>query len=196
MTFELPLSIRAGEISLYHDSIGAARTFTTKLLGIHFEKVSFVHNVIATVGHLPETSIWTLAVGLIMIAILLGLEHLVPRAPAPLIAVGVGIAGMSLLGLQAHGVSAVGLIPKGLPSFQLPNLSLAAQLWPGAMGIALMSFTESIAAGRAFAKPDEPTPSANRELLATGLANAGGAFTKYLQTHHGDTAKPSLSKKV
>ena len=39
-----------------------------------------------------------------------------------------------------------------------------------------MSFTETIAAGRAFARNDEPTPQANRELLATGLANAGGAF--------------------
>lgn len=147
-----------------------------KLLGIHFEKGPFVQNLIAIVGHLPETSLWTLGVGLVMIAILLGLEHFVPKAPAPLVAVAAGIAGMGLFGLQAHGVSAVGLIPRGLPSFQLPDLSLAAQLWPGAMGIALMSFTESIAAGRAFAKPDEPAPRANRELLATGLANAGGAL--------------------
>jgi MFS superfamily sulfate permease-like transporter len=39
-----------------------------------------------------------------------------------------------------------------------------------------MSFTETIAAGRAFAQSGEPLPSANRELLATGLANAGGAL--------------------
>ena len=52
-------------------------------------------------------------------------------------------------------------------------VSYAAKLWPGALGIALMSFTESIAAGRAFARGDEPSPRANRELLATGLANAG-----------------------
>jgi anti-anti-sigma factor len=50
------------------------------------------------------------------------------------------------------------------------------QLWPGALGIALMSFTETVAAGRAFAKSDEPAPQANRELLATGAANIGGAF--------------------
>jgi MFS superfamily sulfate permease-like transporter len=39
-----------------------------------------------------------------------------------------------------------------------------------------MSFTETVAAGRAFAKNDEPQLRPNRELLATGLANAGGAF--------------------
>src|SRR5581483_10014628 len=50
------------------------------------------------------------------------------------------------------------------------------RLWPGALGIALMSFTETIAAGRAFARSDEPVPRPNRELLATGFANAGGAL--------------------
>jgi sulfate permease, SulP family len=49
-------------------------------------------------------------------------------------------------------------------------------LWPGALGIALMSFTETVAAGRAFARDDEPAPRADRELLATGLANFGGAL--------------------
>jgi MFS superfamily sulfate permease-like transporter len=39
-----------------------------------------------------------------------------------------------------------------------------------------MSFTESIAAGRAFARTGEPRPGANQELLATGLANAAGGF--------------------
>jgi sulfate permease, SulP family len=53
---------------------------------------------------------------------------------------------------------------------------LIAALWPGALGIALMSFTETVAAGRAFAPSGEPVPRADRELLATGLANVGGAL--------------------
>jgi MFS superfamily sulfate permease-like transporter len=39
-----------------------------------------------------------------------------------------------------------------------------------------MSFTETIAAGRAFAASGEPPLRPNRELLATGLANAGSAI--------------------
>ena len=50
------------------------------------------------------------------------------------------------------------------------------QLWPGALGIALMSFTETIAAGRAFARSTDPRPRPNQELLATGLANVGGGL--------------------
>jgi MFS superfamily sulfate permease-like transporter len=39
-----------------------------------------------------------------------------------------------------------------------------------------MSFTETIAAGRAFAHPGDPPIDSNRELIATGAANVGGAL--------------------
>ncbi len=147
-----------------------------KLLGIHFHKGSFFHNLFAIVQTLPETSIPTLAVGAITIVMLLGIEHLLPRAPAPLVALAVAIAGTALLGLQAYGVASVGRIPRGFPSFTWPDFSLAVQLWPGALAVALMSFTETIAVGRAFARSDEPPLRPNQELLATGFATAGGAL--------------------
>ena len=50
-----------------------------------------------------------------------------------------------------------------------------------------MSFTETIAAGRAFAKSDEPSLKANQELLATGLANVGGAFLGAMPAGGGTT---------
>ena len=147
-----------------------------KLIGIHFHKESFFHNVAAIIHHLPEASLITVAVGGATMIMLVMFERFFPRAPAPLIAVAGAIAAVSLLGLQAQGVSTVGKVPTGLPSLTLPDLSLAAQLWPAALGIALMSFTETIAAGRAFAASGEPLLQPNRELLATGIANAGGAL--------------------
>jgi len=147
-----------------------------KILGIHFAKGSFLQNLVATVHDLPGTSLTTLAVGVSIIALLVAIERLLPHAPAPLLAVAAGITGAYLLNLHARGVELVGHIPGGLPSLTIPAFSLATQLWPGALGIALMSFTETIAAGHAFARNDEPWPQANRELLATGLANVGGAL--------------------
>ena len=147
-----------------------------KLLGIHFDKGSFFHNVWAIGENLPDASMATVAVGAATVVILVAFERFFPRAPAPLIAVAGGVAAVSLLGLQAHGVSTVGTVPTGLPSLTVPELTLIATLWPAALGIALMSFTETIAVGRAFADPGEPVPQPNRELLATGVANAGGAL--------------------
>jgi sulfate permease, SulP family len=158
-----------------------------KILGIHFPRGSFFHNLLAIVRGAPEASLTTLAVGIAMILLLVGIERFLPRAPAPLIAVAAGIIGARILGLQIHGVELVGHIPKGLPSITLPEFSLAQELWPGALGIALMSFTETIAAGRAFAKSEEPPIRANRELLATGIANAGGAFLGAMPAGGGTT---------
>ena len=104
------------------------------------------------------------------------MERLLPKVPAPPLAVAAAIAGVYLLNLQHRGVELVGHIPQGLPSLMRPDLSLISALWPGALGIALMSFTETVAAGRAFARKGEPAPRANTELLATGLANIGGAL--------------------
>ena len=147
-----------------------------KLLGIHFQKGTFFHNLLAIAQGIPHASAATVIVGVAMIAILVTMEHWLPRAPAPLIAVAAGIAGVSLLNLPAHGVAIVGQVPTGLPPLTLPDPDMLETLWPAALGIALMSFTESIAAGRAFAQAGEPPPAANRELLATGFANLGGAL--------------------
>ena len=147
-----------------------------KLLGIHITKQGFFPDLLSVVHHLPETSLLTLAVAAATFAVLIGMERLWPHSPAPLIAVGGGIAASWFFGLNAAGVSTVGLIPQGFPSLTLPNPALIAQLLPGALGIALMSFTETIAAGRAFARPGDPPINANRELIATGAANLGGAL--------------------
>lgn len=147
-----------------------------KLLGIHISKQGFFLDVVSVTQHLPEASLITLAVAAATFAVLIGMERLWPHSPAPLVAVGGGIAAAWLLGLKAMGVSLVGHIPQGLPSITLPDAALIASLAPGALGIALMSFTETIAAGRAFARPGDPQIDANRELVATGAANFGGAL--------------------
>ena len=147
-----------------------------KLIGVHIHKGGFFHNVGATIAAIPHASIPTLAVGVGTLLLLLGVKQFLPRAPAPIVAVVAGIAAMSLLGLQAVGVESIGKVPQGLPTFVSPDISLFAVLWPGAMGIALMSFTETIASARAFAASGEPPLIPNRELLATGLANAGAGL--------------------
>jgi high affinity sulfate transporter 1 len=147
-----------------------------KLLGIHIAKHGFFADVFSVAQHIPDTSLLTLVVAVATFAVLIGMERLWPHSPAPLVAVGGGIAAAWFFGLQAMGVSTVGLIPQGFPSLSLPDPALVGQLAPGALGIALMSFTETIAAGRAFARPDDPSINANRELIATGAANLGGAL--------------------
>jgi len=148
-----------------------------KLLGVHIDKSGFFHDLLSVAQHLPDTSLLTLAVAGGTLIVLVGMERVWPRAPAPLVAVGAAITASWLFTLHAQGVATVGLIPQGFPSLTMPDLALVTALAPGALGMALMSFTETIAAGRAFTRPDDPAINANRELLATGAANLGGAFS-------------------
>jgi len=147
-----------------------------KLLGIHITKQGFFHDLLSVAQHLPECSPPTLAVAAATLVVLLGFKRLWPRIPAPLVAIGGAVAAAWYFGLQDKGVSVVGLIPQGFPQLTLPDPAFIAQLVPGALGIALMSFTETIAVGRAFSAPGEPPIDANRELVATGAANLGGAL--------------------
>jgi SulP family sulfate permease len=147
-----------------------------KLLGVHIDKGQFFQNILSILGHIPETSLPTLILAAALLLILLGMERFLPRSPAPLVAVVLGVAAAGLLGLKEAGVLLTGHIPAGIPAPAVPDLSLLRSLWPGALGIALMSFTESIAAGRAFARHGDPRPAPNRELLALGASNLAGSF--------------------
>jgi sulfate permease, SulP family len=114
---------------------------------------------------------------LVMLALQIGLQRFLPRVPASLVTVAAGVATSALMGLSRLGVELVGEVQGGLPSFALPEVALFAHLWPAAIGIALMSFVETSAAGQAFRGADEPRPESNRELLALGLTNLmGGLF--------------------
>jgi MFS superfamily sulfate permease-like transporter len=150
---------------------------TPKLLGLHIDKTGFFRDALSISAALPETHAITLAVtaGLFLFIVLM--EKLLPKAPTPLLAVAVGIGASAWLGLSDLGVKLIGAVPSGLPQPVMPVLGLGAVLWPAAVGIALMSFTETIAAGRAVASADEPRLQPNRELFALGAANAvGGLF--------------------
>lgn len=147
-----------------------------KLLGIHFAKGDFFHDLVAIADHLPSASMPTIFFGAAMLALQIGLQKFFPRVPASLVTVTAGITASVFFGLQQHGIQLVGEVRGGLPSFALPDMALLDALWPAACGVALMSFVETAAAGQAFRNPDEPRPEPNRELLAIGLTNIAGGF--------------------
>ena len=166
-----------------------------KLLGIHIIKAGFFRDVLAIVEHLPSTSVATLLVAVAMLALIFALEHFAPRAPAPLLALGLAIGASAAFNLSQSGVATIGAVSGSLPSLIRPQLELVWILWPAAAGIALMSFTESIAAARAFAAPGEPRPAPNRELLAIGCANLAGGLLGAMPAG-GGTTQTAVNRKA
>lgn len=166
-----------------------------KLLGLHYAKVSWLHDVASLVAHGSSTSLPTFAVGAASLLALVALEHFTPRLPSPLLVVAGGIAASYALDLHAHEVAVVGEISAGLPSLVAPNFSLIEALWAPAVAIALMSFTETVAAGRAFTAAGEPRPDADRELVATGVANLAGGLLGAMPAG-GGTSQTAVNRKA
>jgi high affinity sulfate transporter 1 len=166
-----------------------------KLLGENLSKGHFFHDVISILNHLPQASVPTVVLGVAMLALLLGLEHYFPHVPASLVTVAVGIIVSAVAGLGQHGIELVGEVKGGLPSITLPKPAMFDRLWPGAIGIALMSFVETAAAGRAFQNADEPAPQANKELFAIGMANVVGSFFQNMPSG-GGTSQTAVSREA
>ena len=164
-----------------------------KLLGVHFAKGPFLHNIVSIAERLPHASVPTVLIAVAMLALQLGLQRFLPRVPASLMTVAAGITLSGLVGLNRFGVESVGQVTAGLPSFGLPQIALVEGLWPAAIGIALMSFVETAAAGKAFRTTDEPAPVPNRELLAIGLSNLIGGFFHNLPSG-GGTSQTAVNR--
>jgi high affinity sulfate transporter 1 len=146
------------------------------VLGVPLTSKTTLGILLELPGLLPQAHAATGLVAAAGLVVLLGLPRLAPRVSAPLAWVALSIGASALLGLPALGLKVVGAVPSGLPALALPELSLVAALWPAALGIALMSFTESVAAARTFAKRDDPPVDANRELFAVGAANLASSL--------------------
>jgi len=166
-----------------------------KLLGLHIDKQGFLRDLVAVAGQLPHTWVPTLVLALVLFAAIFALHRWAPRVPAPLIVLAGAVAASVLLGLPAAGVQTVGPVPSGLPHWTLPRTDLLEALWPAAAGIALMSFTETVAAGQAFIARGEPPLQPNRELLALGLANAAGSALSAMPAG-GGTSQTAVNRRA
>jgi len=164
-----------------------------KALGFSVPKGSFFTTLLETIRSLGDAKAASILVALLVLAVLVLLPRFNRRIPAPLVALAVGILAAAFLNRAGGDVKLVGAIPSGLPSFQMPDLNLLRALLPGGLGIALISFIESIAAARAFAEQDDRALDANQELLALGAANVvGGFFQAY--PGGGGTSQTAVNK--
>lgn len=147
-----------------------------RLLGLHIDAERRLQEVAEMAMSLPETSWATLALGASSVAAIVAIQRWAPRLPATLLVVVLGTVASTWLDLGAHGVELVGRVPAGPPSLIAPDVARVADLWPAAMGIALMSFIQSVTAAQVVVRAGEPYPSADVELRALGVAGIAGAL--------------------
>lgn len=150
-----------------------------KLFGFSTDASGFVDEVRQFLGHLGQTDAATLITGLCVLAVLLVLPRVTKKVPAVLVAV-VGVTALSaLLDLSASGVATVGALPQGVPRPALPwtGWSDVLPLLVGAVGITMVSLTDTIATASSFAARRGDEVDADQEMVGIGTANiAAGLF--------------------
>ena len=146
--------------------------FSTDANGLIDETRAFVDGI--TSGEVVAAAA---AIGLVSLALILVIQRWRPRIPGVLLAVVVAIAAAGAFSLGDHGVSLVGSLPAGLPSLTWPNpVSDLPLLVAGALGIALVSLTDTISTASSFASRTGQEVDGNREMIGIGAANIGAGF--------------------
>jgi SulP family sulfate permease len=142
--------------------------------GSHFVRVwrmlyeSFAH------PHLP-----TILLAILAFAVMISLKRWRPQSPWVLVAVVLTTSISWYTDFESVlGGKVVGQIPEGMPSFVMPEISLAvfAKLFTAAATISFIAFVETISIAKAIATQSKQRIGANRELLGQGLANLVGSF--------------------
>ena len=145
-----------------------------KLFGYSTEADTFAGEIRAFVESLDQTVAGALLIGLAVLVTLLVLPRITTRIPAVLVAVIGATAVSALLDLSAGGVATVGALPSGFPTPALPWTSLqdVGPLAIAAVGITLVSLTDTIATASSFAARRGEEVEPNQEMIGMGAANA------------------------
>jgi high affinity sulfate transporter 1 len=150
-----------------------------KVFGVSGGSGSFFQQLQQFIAQLPETNVYSLALGMGTIAIVLLIKRFKPLIPGALVALVVGTALSALLQLnEQYGVSVVGVIPTGMTSPTIPRIDPGAIpfLISGAAGIVFLAVGETLGTARTYAAKYHYEVDADQELLAMGAANVSSGL--------------------
>lgn len=154
-------------------ALSIAVTQLPKLFGVPGGGHSFFQRLHELAVQLPDTNLPVLLLGLTALLILFVGDKFLPGRPVALLVVIASLLVMSFTGLGNLGIKVVGALPQGLPAIRLPNAGFSDidDLLPLAFACLLLSYVESVSAGKAFAEIHRYRIDPRQELLALGLAN-------------------------
>jgi high affinity sulfate transporter 1 len=152
-----------------------------KLFGFSVDGDTFIAELTGFVQGVAsgDTVAAALVMGVFGLVLILALGRWLPKVPAVLVAVVLSIVIAGMVDLADRGVSLVGVLPRGFPPFTIPRIGLSdlGLLIAGAVGISLVSLTDTISTASSFAARSGDEVDGTREMIGIGAANiAAGLF--------------------
>jgi SulP family sulfate permease len=153
-----------------------------EVLGLASPSGPMLARIVTLAQQLPQANLFTVAIGLGVLAVVAGSEAVNARIPGALIGLVAATIAVIAADLERKGVKVVGTVPASLPTPSFPELSLErwVRLVPLSVLITIVVMVQTAATTRSFpSDPDQPA-DVDRDFLGAGagcvLAGLFGAF--------------------
>jgi SulP family sulfate permease len=143
------------------------------ILGLPAAEGPMLQRLATLAGHLGQTNLFTLVIGLGVLAIIALSEKIDARIPGALIGLALASAAVVLLGLESRGVSVLGAVSVTMPTVAIPVVSAdrLTSLLSLSLIISMVVMVQTAATTRSFlSNPDEP-PDVNRDFVGVGVGS-------------------------
>ncbi len=126
---------------------------------------------------LGDTDGTTLLIGLVSLAVIVGIRFSHIKVPGALILVVGGLIASVAFDFEGRGVALVGEVPRGFVAPTLPSIDFViehfATIGPAALGLLLIGFSQTAGDARAFASKHQYRIDIDQESIAQGMSNVG-----------------------
>ena len=151
-----------------------------KLTGTSIEGSNAWMKMWSWLGTVDDLDGETLLVGLVSLAVILGIRFAKTRIPGALVLVVGGLIVSVALGFDESGIALVGEVPRGLVAPALPDVSFVIDnmsvIGPSALGLLLIGFSQTAGDAREFASRHRYRVDIDQESVAQGMANLGSGL--------------------
>ena len=121
----------------------------------------------ALASNVTHSNPLTLAISLVVLAIIAASEKIDARIPGALIGLVAASMAVVLMGLEHRGVSVLGVISVGLPAPAFPDVAVGQwfRLVPLGFIVALVIMVQTAATTRSFPSDADEPPDVNRDFM-------------------------------
>ena len=151
-----------------------------KLTGTSASGSNPIQELRSWIGSLGATTVATLVVGAVSLAVHLRAPAIAPRIPGALVLVVGGLLRRVLFDLDARGVALVGEVPRGSRPRRCPSGRLisahAGTVGVAAVALVLIGFSQTAGDSRTFAARHHYRIDINQESVRTGMSNVGAGL--------------------
>ena len=141
------------------------------ILGLTSPNGSMLQRLAILAEHLDQTNLFSLFIGLGVLALIVVSERIDARIPGALIGLVGAAAAVVLMRLESRGVAVLGNVSVTLPTLAIPDITFGrwVRLVPLTLIIATVIMVQTAATTRSFVSdPNEP-PDVDRDFVGVGV---------------------------